>query len=562
MGRHLRKQGLTYLALLPLLWFLGWSVFFPAFNSLRLSLGADQGGLTLQYFREFFQSSKNVLALRNTFVLGIATVLVCGVLGTALAFITTRLRFTGRRVFDVLLMVPMMVPGVLFTIAFMQIYGQTGFIPQLLKQWLHLSSAPDVLTGFWGILFVHATTQYLFFYVMVSSALRRMDASVYEAARILHASKVRTFFTVTLPLLTPALVGASVLTFMSGIGSFAAPNLIGGEFRVMSVQILLTKTNGYYNLVSVQGLLLALMAILFLGVMRFYETRRNYVVDVKGKPLEPIIVRGWGKNLLVALGMTVLLVLILLPVLSIVLLSFVPKGGLSVDVIPKTLNLSNYYEFFHKKRIITPFWNSLRMAGIATLAATVIGTISAYLIVKTKIKIRFLVEFLVFLPWALPPSTTGINMILAFNQPTPFAFGQVLVGTSILLPLAYAVTRITLIVRSTSASLYQLHDSLEEASRSLGATWLKTFFQVLIPIVTPAIISGALMSFVALTGEYTMSVLMFTPSTMPVSVGMINSMTNFNTGIAMVYGVFLVMITVLVVMLSKWLDRADGGFSF
>ncbi len=559
--KHLRRSAMAYLYLLPLLWFLVWTVFYPAYNSIKMSLGLDQGIFTLSYFQEFFKYSKNITAYKNTFILAFWTVIVCGAIGTAFAFIITRLRFRGRKVFDVLLMIPMMIPGVLFTLSFMQIYGHTGFIPQLLKQWFRLDSAPSILSGFSGILFIHATTQYIFFYIMVSSALRRMDASVYEAARILGAKKLRIFFTITLPLLTPALVGASVLTFMSGVGSFAAPNLIGGDFRVMSVQILMTKTNGYYNLVSVQGLMLAGMSVIFLAVMRYYETRRSYITDVKGKPMEPIEIKGRGKNALMAGGMSLALTVIILPVIAILFLSFVPKGALSVDIFPKTLDFSNYTEFFAKKRIIKPFLNSLRMAGIGMAIATFVGVISAYIIVKTKLKIRFLVELLVFLPWALPASTVGVNMILAFNQPTAFGFNQVLVGTSFLLPLTYAITRVTLIVRATSASLYQLHDSIEEASRSLGATWLQTFMRVLIPIVAPAILSGAMIGFVALTGEYTLSVLMYTPDTLPVSVAMINSINNFNTGLAMVYGVFLVIITVFIVALSKRLDKA-GQFTF
>ncbi len=556
-----RKTVLTYICLLPLLWCLMWLVFYPAFNSIKLSFGLDQGAFTLDYYKEFFGYEKNLIAYRNTFILAILTVLVCGTIGTVFAFITTRFEFFGRKTFDIMLLIPMMVPGVLFTIAFMQIYGETGFIPQLLKLWLHLDSAPSILNGLPGILFVHATTQYLFFYVMVSSALKRIDASVYEVARSLGASRFHIFRTITLPLLTPAFVGAGVLTFMSGVGSFAAPSLIGGDFRVMSVQILMTKTNGFYNLVAVQGLMLAMMSIVFLLVMRYYETRRNYIMDVKGKPLERIVIRSRKGNALFFCGMSLALLVIILPIVVIVFLSFVPKGAMAVDIFPKTFSLENYTEFFAKKRTFEPFINSLRMSVIGITIATVVGTVSSYVIVKTKVKIRYLVELLALLPWALPASTVGVNMILAFNQPTPFAFGKVLVGTSVLLPLTYAVTRMTLIVRSTNASLYQLHDSIEEASRSLGANWLQTFLKILVPIISPGILSGAMLGFVALIGEYTISVLMYTVSTMPISIAMTNSMNNFNVGLAMVYGVFLVAITVTLITLAKRVDKI-GDFTF
>lgn len=554
-----RKKLITYLSMLPLLWFLGWTVLYPTINSIAISFGMDQGGFTLEYFRQFFTNEKNIEAYRNSFVLAGLTVLICGAIGTSFAFLITRLRFRGRKVFEIILLVPMMIPGVLFTLAFMQMYGRTGFIPQIIKSLYGLKNAPDILTGLPGILFVHATTQYLFFYVMISSALARIDVSTYEAARSMGASRARMFFTITLPLLTPAIVGASVLTFMSGIGSFAAPSLLGGSFRTMSVQISLTKVNGHYNLVAVQGIMLAMMSLIFLLVMRFYETRRNYTMDVKGKPLAPHVVRGFWKNALLIVSLSLVLLVVVLPILSIFLLSFVPKRALAVSIFPQTFDLSNYAEFFSNKRVFKPFLNSLWMSAAGAGAATIIGALSAYITVKTKVRVRYLVELLVLIPWALPASTVAVNMIMGFNQPTPFAFGHVLVGSSILLPLTYAVSRITIVMRNTSAALYQLHDSIEEASRSLGANWIKTFCRIMVPILAPAILSGTMLGFVALIGEYTMSILMYNTSTLPVTVAMTNALNQFNPGLAMVYGVFLVIITTTIISVFK---GRNGQFRF
>ena len=127
--------------------------------------------------------------------------------------------------------------------------------------------------------------------------------------------------------------------------------------------------------------------------------------------------------------------------------------------------------------------------------------------------------------------------------------------------MTYAVTRVTVIVRNTNAALLQLHDSIEEASRSLGASWIQTFFKIVVPIIAPSILAGAMLSFVALIGEYTISVLMYTVSTMPVSVAIINSMNNFNVGVAMVYGVFLVGITIIIVTASKKFKKV-GDLTF
>lgn len=150
---------------------------------------------------------------------------------------------------------------------------------------------------------------------------------------------------------------------------------------------------------------------------------------------------------------------------------------------PTVFNVENYRLLFEDPNIFKPLRNSLLMAVIATLANLVFGVIASYVLVKRKFVGKSFVDILVMIPWALPATVIGMNLIFAFNEPSVFSFGQILVGTFWILPLAYFIRHIPLVVRSTNAVLEQLDDSIEEAARNLGAKWFYTFRKVIFPII-------------------------------------------------------------------------------
>ncbi|WP_028987070.1 ABC transporter permease [Thermicanus aegyptius] len=556
----MRRKFVVYLSLLPILWVLVGFILYPTLSTIKTSLIVENGFDLGNYF-QFFTYTKNMEAFVNTIVLGLATVIVCGLIGTALAFFVHGFQFPGKKILDIFLLTPIMLPGVVATLVFMQLYGESGLVTKSIQFLFHLQEPPFILRGFWGILFIHAYTQYIFFYVNVSAALKRIDLSLIEAAKNMGAGNLKVFLNVVLPLLTPAIVASSILTFMTAVGSFAAPALLGDSYRVMSVQILMSKVNNYFGLAAVQGIMLSLISVLFLMVLRWYETKKDYSLSPKGFVIGTLPIRKpWLKGLFI--GISILLIAtIALPIFTLVLLSFVKRGTWIADIFPKHFNLNNYILFFSEPGVAQPFINSINMSVIATSLAVLVGSISSYVIVKTKLKIRWLIELLVMLPWALPASTVAINMINGFNVPNPFSLNMVLVGTYWILPLTYFVGMLPLIVRSTNASLLQLHPSLEEASRSLGASWVETFIRVVVPIILPGILAGALLGFVGAFGDYTSSALMYTVHNVPISVEMINTMYDFDIGLSMTYGVIQVVITMVIIMLFQNIGRF-GEFKF
>jgi len=559
-GGRSRQALLAYGALLPILGILLSFILYPTLNTIVASLSGGTG-FSLEHYHQFLTYRKNMDAFVNTILLGLATVVVCGTIGTALAFFVHSFEFPGWSLIDVLLLSPFLLPGVTITIAFMQLYGESGLVTKTVQTLLGLKQPPFVLEGFWGILFVHAYTQYIFFYINVSAALKRFDNALIEVAQNLGASRLRIFFTVLLPMLIPALIAASVLTFMSGVGSFAAPSLLGGSFRVMSVQILMSKVNNFLALAAVQGIMLSLVSVVFLLLMRWVESRRSYTVATKGAIMSRRVIRHPLVRTLFVAGALTLTLIILLPVLAIVLIAFVKPGTWVVQIYPDQFGIDNFRNFFSRRRVYQPFVNSISMAAWASGLAVVVGSVASYVITKTRLKIRWLMEVLIVLPWALPASTVAVNMITAFNRASVFSLYTVLVGTYWILPLTYFVTMLTLIVRSTSASMLQMHRSLEEASRGLGAGWATTFRRIVVPIVAPGIAAGGVLGFIGAMGEYTSSALMYTLVNMPISVAMVNALYNFDIGLSMTYGALQIALTLTLVALARRLG-CGGEFRF
>lgn len=540
--KHSQSLVIKLLILMCVLWVLVGYILMPTLRTVCLSF-EDSGRFTWAHYQAFFENPSNLKVVANTLVLGLATVVVCGIVGTVLAFVTTCLAFPLRGIFSKLLLTPVMVPGIIIVLAFLQLYGESGMVTKALQVMVGAEEPFITLTGFWGILFIHAYTQYVYFYMNVSVAIRHIDYSVIEAARNLGASRLHIFRTIILPFIKPALIASSLVTFITGIGSFSAPSLVGDGYRTLTTQMMFAKSNNRMDVASVQVVLLVVMAMVFLGVCRYYERRSAFVASVKGIPMPMITLqKGWTRRIILAASV-ILSVLILLPVVTIFVLSFVTPGSWLVDIFPKEYSLANYIKIFTKSRAMAPFVNSIKMSLWAMLMGVGVALPCAYMIVRKQTKLKGVVEVLAMLPLALPASAIAINLINAFNTPSVFAFNQSLVGGVLILPIAYFVGILPLIVRSTTLSLYQFNETYEEASSSLGASSWQTFRKITFPLISPGIVSGALLGFIRCVGEYTSSAYLYGVRNKPIAIAMVNGVFEYEIGLAMAYGVLVIVLT-------------------
>jgi iron(III) transport system permease protein len=496
--------------------------------------------------REFFARRGEWAALWASIWISLASVVLAGAIGIPLAFLFEWFDFPGRKTLGALVALPVVLPPLVGVIAFLFLYGESGFIARAVQALLQLEQAPWRLQGASAILLVHAYSMYVYFYLFARAGLARLDVSMLEAAQALGADRRRTFWRVIVPLLRPSLVGAAILTFMTALGSFSAPYIFGGGFRVMTTQIVATKLNGDLPLAMVETVALAVVAIAGLLMLRRTEGDDILVALGKGIAPRPRPIRRKGIRVLATVAGWTLAIVLLLPHLTLLLVSLVPYGAWTTEILPPVLSFDNYRRLFSEAERLRPMVNSLWMAAASTAGAVAIALAGGYLVVRKRVAARRAIEGLLALPWALPGTVFAIALAITFGVQAPLQLRFVLVGTAVILPLAYLVRALPLTGRGILASYRQLDPSLEEAAASLGAGRWRTLARVTIPQLRPGLAAGASLAFVAGLGDIVASIVLYTYETRPVSIEILSSLRLSETGVAAAFGVVLMLASALV----------------
>ncbi len=522
-----------------------WLVLYPNLFVVGGSFAGEEG-VTLDGYRAFLASNSEREALWNSVWISLGSVFFSGLIGIPLAFIFSRYEFPGRRIFGALAALPVLLPPLIGVISFLFLFGESGMLTRSLQGLLGLEEPPWRLVGGPAILLVHAYSMYVYFYLFVSAGLARLDSAAVEAAHSLGAGRKRVLATVVLPLLSPSILAASLLVFMTSMASFSAPYIFGGGFRVLTTQIFTSKVNGETMLSMVETAVLASVSLIFLWLLRRYESKREFVAVGKGVGQVRKEVRSPLARVMIPVLGIVGVVALLLPHLTLVLISFVPEGAWTTTILPTRYSLESWSGLLVDSQVWEPVVNSLRMAAVATAANLLFCFIAAYLVVRHKFRGRALMSVLLILPWALPGTVVAIALATTFSANEPW-FGRILlVGSFWILPLAYFIRNLPLVGQAAIASFRQFDPSLEEASHSLGASWARTMRKVAAPLVLPGLAAGGLLAFVTALGEFVSSILLYTHRSRPISVEILAQLRAFDFGSAAAMGVVLVLMMAMV----------------
>jgi iron(III) transport system permease protein len=324
----------------------------------------------------------------------------------------------------------------------------------------------------------------------------------------------------------------------------------------MTLQIYNAKLNGEMNVAAANAIALTIVSVFFFVMLKLIGD--DVATRTKGVARHGTLPLKVPAKLVLGGIAVVLLLLELLPLMTIVVISFAKEGAWTWQLLPEAYTLENYAKLLGDEHIFAPIQNSLLMSIVAVVASVIIGVGAALTIVKGKLgRARFVVDILATLPYAVPGTVVALGLILAFNRPTIFSGQTILVGTFWIVPLAYVVRLFPLVVRSTSASLAQLDDSLLEAAATFGAHPLRTFRKVVLPLILPGILSGALLVMITALGEFVSSILLYTYSSRPISVEILAQMRAYNFGAAAAYSIILLLI-VGVIAIAFNLLRPSG----
>lgn len=530
-----RLAGRGNAAALLLVAVLVWLAVYPLLFVGAEALGAD--------IADFAAQRSEWSALWASLWISAASVVLAAAVGVPLAFVFERYDFPGRRLLGSLVALPAVMPPLVGVIAFLFLYGESGFVARTVQAVLGGEASPWRLQGPAAILLVHAYSMYVYFYLFTRAGLAKLDASMLEAAASLGAGGWASVRRVTLPLLKPALVGAALLTFMTALASFSAPYVFGGGFRVMTTQIVATKLNGDLPMAMLETTALTVVALAGFALIRRTEGSRLVVSIGKGTPPALRVIADPVARRLAALAGWLLTVVLLLPHATLILVSLVPAGTWTTEAIPPRLSLTNYGALLSEAERLRPLLNSLWMAVVATLAALALAVAAGHLVVRRRVALRAAIEALLMLPWAVPGTVLAIALASLFSARSPWTLRWVLVGTLAILPVAYLIRSLPLTGRALLAGYRQLDPALEEAAQTLGAGRWKRMRRVTLPLLKPALAAGGALAFVTALGDFVTSILLYTYETRPISIEILSSLRLGDVGVAAAFGVVLMVVS-------------------
>jgi iron(III) transport system permease protein len=514
-------------------------------------------------FVNYVQALSQPIVLESIFAsvgVSLLTVLLCALVGIPLAFLFERYSFPARRVFALFAALPLVLPPLVGTVAFIFLCGESGILARLVQSTFHLEQSPWSLRGWPALLLFHTYTMYPFFYVLTGAGLTRIDAALAEAGRSLGAGRMRVLLRITLPQLTPSLIAAALLTFMTSMASFSAPLLFGGGVRVLTLEIYTARQRGDASLAITETVILALISLSALFFFQRYEgTRKFAAAAMKGATKKRQPIAGGGRRTVAIVCGLLFSLLLVLPVATLVLVSFAREGNWTTQTVPTAYTFANYIKIFSDARASEVFLNSLSMSAIAAAAALLWSfCVAALLARKGGRKWKRLLSWLILVPWALPGTVVAVSLAESYGQQSLLLGSFILVGTFWILPVVYFLRFMPLVVRAVQASLEQLDATLAEAAASLGAGSWQRFTRVMLPLIWPGAIAGTLLAFVIALGEYVASVLVFVPNNRPVSIAIASELRDFNLGTAAAYGVVLMLIIGLTMTIAARVENIRG----
>jgi iron(III) transport system permease protein len=477
--------GLIWLFLILFVLYPLTRIFYDAFSN-------EVGQFTLANFQEFFTDRFYLRSLWNSLVLGVAAVVTTSVIGIAVAFLIVRFEFPGRNLFGYLTMLPMILPPLVGVLGFIFILGRAGTVNVLLYDWFGLEHPINFMYGMQGVLLVETVHLFPLMTLSILDSLSKVDPSLEEAAQGMGANGWRRFRDVTLPLTTPGYISGALLVFIWTFADFVTPLVVGVQ-DLLAVQAYLNIVQFVDRRIFRMGIvisaLLVLLAVIFVLVARHYVAIKDYssltYSKVERRQLGPV--KRW-----LAVGFLVLLLVVAaIPQVG-VLLAAVGKGW-ALTPLPVHYTL----DYFSQVSIETPKFiiNSLIFCGLAVLICLVVGVPMAWIMARTQTPGRGAMDALTTLILAIPGTAIGIAYIRAFHYPLP-GLDLALTSLWIVFPLVLAVRRLPYTVRGSYSSLLLVHKSMEEAAENVGATKLRTFRDVTLPLVWKGIFVGALFSFI------------------------------------------------------------------
>lgn len=534
-----RKFNLWTVLTLFLLAFFIVFVIYPVAMLIIRSLYTD-AGLDLSYFGKFFGRKYYWSTLVNSFKVTIVATIIATIIAVPMAYILRGVKIKGSGILNILIVMSYLSPPFIGAYAWIQLLGRNGFFTKYINALFNIKFGG--VYGFAGIVLVFSLQSFPLIYMYVSGALKNLDNSLNEAAEMLGCNAFQRVTKIIFPLVMPSLLAGVLMVFMRVFSDFGTPMTIGEGYKTfpsMLYQQFMGEMGTNDGFAATLCVIVIMIALMLFFVQRLLGARFSYSMTAL-KPMEAQTIKG-GKKIAAYVFTYLITFVAALPQITVIVTSFIKT--INGSLFTNQFTLENYENILAKNS--TAAITNTYMFGLAAIVIVVIfGILIAYLSVRKKNILTTILDTLTMFPYIVPGSVLGIAFLYAFNG-APFFWG----GTALIMIISLSIRRMPYTIRSSTAIIGQISPSIEEASISLGASQLKTFFKVMVPMMMPGVLAGAIMSWITLISELSSSVILYTSRTMTLTVAIYSEVIRSNFGNAAAYSTILTITSIISLLL-------------
>ena len=480
----------------------------------------DNGKFNIAGVMKILSDPDTYQALWNSVLIATGTTLVSTTIGTFFAWLVARTDLPFKKAMKALFLVPFMLPSFIGALAWkVLLSSRAGYINKLLMAMFGLERAPIDIMSLGGIIAIESMYLFPFVFLQVAGALERMDPTLEESARISGAGLGTITGKITLPLVMPSILSGALLVALYSLSHFGVPSILGTEKGIYNIPTKIYEriyaSGGSFGAIRVGTILstiLVISAALILKLQDILLKKGQYQI-IAGKSMRPMVLKLRGLKVpLLIISIVYILITVVLPTVTIFMVGGLKTYGLTFQL--KNMTWDNYIKIFQWKMTKDAIWNSIYLSLSAAFVTMLAGTMISYVIVKMKVRGKFLLQFLGVLPFSLPGTVIALGVILTWSG----RFGINIYNTPWIIFVAYIARYMAFSIKSNSASLSQVSDSLEEASRACGASHWQSLKDIVIPLIKPGMISAFFLIFLPALRELTTSVLLYGPTTRTIGV--------------------------------------------
>jgi iron(III) transport system permease protein len=553
VGSSLRQDPLRAAFILVLLLVLVALIVYPLALLLGYSFHTEDGGFGFGQFAELVFDDEILGAAATSFWFMLDVSIGCLLIGVPLAWLEARTNIPCKRLIRGGAAIAFIIPSFVNVIAWIFLLApNSGYINQVLVTYFHLSEPPFDIFSFGGLVFIETAHLFPIVFFAVSAALANVDSSHEQAARILGAGRLRTLMTVTLPLVSPAIVSSVVLCMLDALSSFGAPAAIGtmANFSVLSTEIYQLLTfPPHLSLAAALSVPIAVYTLILLWVQqRYLQKNRFTTLTGKASAGDTVEMGAWRYPLASAVLLAVCC-LSLLPMFALVALSLLNAFG--NDLTMSNLVLDHYGAVFDRSFTVLPdVQNSLVLAVAAATLCVFIGMLLAWVVERLDFPGRGILVGIVSVAFGIPSIILGVGVMLGYVG--------VLYGTLAIILIAYVARHVPIAFVYVRSLIKQLSPELEEAARVSGAGWARTLKDIAFPILRPGAFVAWLLIFSLCLREQPMSAILTQSGTGVMSTAVLQFIEDGSIEVAAAIAVVIVVVSVTCLGIAGFLRARYG----